>query len=67
MGDHHERAPADDNALKIAHALGVSFDYLVHDANAAIRARALLYRLEVINRIPPQNRDCTLYTLDISS
>ena len=60
-----ERAPAVDTALRIAHALGVSLDYLVGDAPAHQRDRGLLYRLEVLERIPPQHRERILYTLDV--
>ena len=60
-----ERAPAVDMAHAIARALGVSLDYLVGEAAAPLRDKAMLYRLRLLDDIDDPQRDRILYMLDL--
>jgi len=60
-----ERAPAIDTAHAIARALGVSLDYLMGDAPAALRDKAMLYRLELLEAVDTPKRERILYMLDL--
>lgn len=59
-----ERIPSVAIAKGIADALGVSLDYLVGEASAAVKDRRMLYRLELLDRVAPAHRERILYALD---
>lgn len=63
--ERSERAPAVDTAHALASALGVALDYLVGEAAAPLRDKAMLYRLQLLDDAAPSDRDRIIYMLDL--
>ncbi|MCB9222846.1 MAG: helix-turn-helix transcriptional regulator [Crocinitomicaceae bacterium] len=56
--------PSIEIATKIAEALEVSLDYLVGSANAVVKDKKMLYRLELLEKISPEDKNTILKVMD---
>lgn len=63
--ERNERTPSIDVAKKIAQALDVSIDYLTGDTSVLVKDKKMLYRIEVLQKINPADKDRILYMLDV--
>ena len=63
--ERNERTPSVDIAKNIAEALDVSLDYLVGDTSVLIKDKKMLYRLEILQKVNPTQKDRILYMLDL--
>jgi transcriptional regulator with XRE-family HTH domain len=63
--ERNERTPSVDIAKKIAEALDVSLDYLVGDTSVLVQDKKMIYRLEVLQKVNPDDKDRILYMLDL--
>lgn len=64
QGGEEEATPSVEVAAKIAEALDVSLDYLVGNANIVIKDKTMLYRLELLEKIAPEDKDTILKVMD---
>lgn len=63
----HEReeiTPSIEVAAKIAGALDVSLDYLTGGTPTMVKDKKMLYRLELLQKASPKERDTILHVLD---
>ena len=63
--ERNERTPSIDIAKNIAEVLEVSLDYLVGDTTVLLKDKKMLYRLEVLQKVNPTQKDRILYMLDL--
>ena len=63
--ERNERTPSIDIAKKIAEALQVSLDYLAGDSSILVKDKKMMYRLEVLEKVNPSEKDRILYMLDL--
>ena len=63
--ERNERTPSIEVAKKIAQALEVSLDYLTGDTSVLVKDKKMLYRIEILQKINPADKDRILYMLDV--
>jgi transcriptional regulator with XRE-family HTH domain len=62
--ERDEIVPSVEMAKKIADALDVSLDFLVGGVNAPIKDQKMLYRLDLLEKITPKQKETVLEVLD---
>lgn len=56
--------PSIETASKMASALDVSLDFLVGNSSLLVKDKKMLQRLEDIDRLQANDKECILYALD---
>ncbi len=62
--ERDDMKPSVEIAAKIAEALEVSLDFLVGTASVVVKDRKMLYRLELLEKISPEDRATILKVVD---
>lgn len=62
--ERNERTPSIDIAKKLADALDVSLDYLTGNTSVLVKDKKMLYRLELLHKIPEEDQKTILRVVD---
>ena len=62
--ERDEITPSVEIAKKLADALDVSLDYLVGSSSFLIKDKKMVYRLELLQKVAPQEKERILYVFD---
>lgn len=62
--EREEITPSVEIARKMADALEVSLDYLTGSTSLIVKDQKMLYRLELLQKLDPKERDTILHVVD---